>query len=177
MKIRLGNKIIFETFHHNVLELDLENFNVEENELTAEQIIKENLNDVGSAVGRTTRKWIMSDYPYVRGYCFRNENNDIVGSCWMMLRGGDEKLYKVRNCDVFMFRLEVVESYRGKKYSKKIMHKMIQMAKDLGCKKAAYVVSPKNAIAMRLHDGLGAKIVGSRFFVRLLDQNIPYYTL
>lgn len=177
MKIKVKNKILFETFHHYVLELDLEHFQVVDNELTAEPITKDNMNAVGTAVGNTTGKWIRNDYPYVRGYVFRNEENEIVGSCWMMLKGGDEKLYKVRNTDVFMFRLEVVETYRGKKYSKKIMHKMIAMAKDLGCKKAGYVCATKNTIALRLHDGLGAKKVGERFFVRVLNKNIPYYTI
>ena len=38
MKIKMNDKIVFETFHHYVLELDLENFVVEDNELVAEAI-------------------------------------------------------------------------------------------------------------------------------------------
>ncbi len=177
MKIKVKNKIVFETFHHYVLEIDIDHFDVLENELLAEEITKDNMDQVGSAIGNTTRRWVQSDYPYVHGYVFRNEDNEIVGSCWMMMKGGDEKLYKVRDTDVFMFRLEVIESFRGKKYSKKIMHKMIQMAKDMGCKKAGYVCATKNQIALRLHDGLGAKKVGTRFFVRVFDRNIPYYSI
>ena len=177
MKIKFNNKIIFETFRHYVLELDLENFDVQENELIVEQITKDNMNSVGSSIGNTTRKWIESDYAFVKGYCFRNEDNQIVGSFWMMLKGGDEKLYKVRNVDVFFFRLEVVESFRGKKYSKKIMNKMVQLARESGCKKAAYVTSTKNDIAINLYRSIGSKIVGKRFFIRVFGKNIPYYSI
>ena len=177
MKIKIKDKTIVEAFNHYVLELDLENFSVEENELVTEEITTENMDSVGGAAGNTTKKWLREGYPYAKGYVFRNENNEIVGSCWMMLKGGDEKLYKVRNVDVFMFRLEVVESYRGKKYSKKIMHNMVKMAKQYGCKKAGYVCATKNKIVLHLHAGLGAKIVGRRIFFRVFDKNIPYYTV
>lgn len=177
MKIKHNDKIIFETFRHNVFELDLEKFEVEENELTVEEITKDNMDNVGSSIGNTTRKWIINDYPYAKGYCFRNEDNEIIGSCWIMLKGGDEKLYKVRNADVFIFRLEVLESFRGKKYAKKIMNKIVQISRDLGCKKAAYVTSTKNDVIIHVHLSLGAKIVGKRYFVRIFDKNIPYYSL
>lgn len=177
MKIKVKNKIIFETFHHYVLETDLDSFEFKDNELLCERISKDNIDQVGSAVGNTTRKWVMSEYPYAEGYCFRNEDGDIVGSCWMMLKGGDEKLYKVRKCDVFMFRLEVLESFRGKKYSKKIMNNIYRMAKDKGCEKVRFVTATKNAIAIHLHESLGAKIIGERFFVRVFNRNIPYYSV
>lgn len=168
---------MFETFHHYLLEYDVRDYDVQENELITEEITKENMNDVGSSIGNTTRKWISSGYPYAKGYCFRNEDNEIVGSCWMMLKGGDEKLYRVRDHEAFLFRLEVLEQFRGKKYSKKIMNNMIGIAKDMGFESVAFVVATKNNIALNLHGKMGAKKFGERFFVRILDRNIPYYSI
>jgi len=177
MKIKLLNKTVFETFDHYVMELDVDSFCSIKNALTMIKIEKDHLEDAGTAIGNTTRKWIVEDYPYAEGYRFLNENGDQVGSCWMMLKGGDEKLYKVRYCDCFIFRLQVDETYRGQGYSKMIMSNMIGVMKQRGFATMRLVVATKNQKALNLYRSLGMKDISRKIFVRMFDRNIPYYTV
>ncbi|MBQ6334409.1 MAG: GNAT family N-acetyltransferase [Erysipelotrichaceae bacterium] len=177
MKIKLKNKILFETFDHYVLKIDLDDHELSDNELLTIRINKNNCEQVGNAIGNTTRKWILNDYPYAEGYCFRNGSGQQVGSCWIMFKGGDEKLYKVKEADSFIFRMEVDEEYQGRGYAKKIMDHIFAIIKKHGCRNVCLVCARKNIKALHLYESVGMKIVDHKFFIRLLDKNIPYYSI
>ena len=177
MKIKILNRVIFEYFDHYVLKLDLDGFNIVENQLKSIKIDKNNLEEAGRAIGNTTKKWILTDYPYAEGYYFQDETFKQVGSCWVMFQNGDEKLYKIRKADSFIFRLEVNEQFRGKGYSKEIMNNMISIIKDHGCHNFVLVCAVKNKIALNLYKSIGMSVVGRKRFVRVFDKNIPYHVL
>lgn len=177
MKIDLFNKRILETFHHNVYEICIDDLVIEKNELTAIEINKDNIIEAGSAVGRTTSKWIMNDYKYAKGYFFLNSNRENVGSCWVMFKGGDEKLYKIREHDSFIFRVQIEEQYRGQGYSKKILSKIFEIIKNNNCHNACLVCAVKNRKGNNLYNSMRMKIVDKKRFIRVFDNNIPYYTL
>lgn len=176
MKIKAKGKIIFETFIHDVYEIGVAPSD-ESHELEAHRIEKENLDQVKDAVGNTTRRWIMEDYPFAEGYYFTDKNGDQVGSCWVMFKGGDEKLYKIRKHDSFIFRLEVDPAYRGKGYAKQIMKMMFQIIAGKGLHDTCLVCATKNEVASGLYAGLGMNKTGKRVFVRLFGKNIPYHIL
>ncbi|MBQ6217601.1 MAG: GNAT family N-acetyltransferase [Erysipelotrichaceae bacterium] len=177
MKIRfLGNTVI-EIFDHFVLKLDIEEYKKHTNTLLRNQITKANLDQVNDAVGNTTRKWIENEDPFVQGYFFTDSDGEQIGSCWIMFKGGNEKLYRIRHCDSFVFRLEVNEKHRGKGYSKMIMDHMVDIAKEKGCKDLLLVCATKNERALHLYESIGMKKTGRRIFVRVGNRNIPYYSL
>lgn len=177
MKLILFNKRIIETFNHNVYELYIDDLTIEKNELVAVEINKNNINEAGPAVGRTTSKWIMSDYKYVKGYYFLNDKKENVGSCWLMLKGGNEKLYKVRRHDSFIFRVQVEKQFRGQGYSKKIMTSIFDILKDNDCHNTCLVCAVRNEAGNNLYNSIGMKLVNKRAFIRLFDINIPYYSV
>lgn len=177
MKIRLGNKIVFETFNHYIYEYNLTGYEPVDSSLKMVLINKDNIDDAGNALGNTTRKWIESDYPYVEGYYFVNDDNKNIGSCWVMYKGGDEKLYRIRNHDSFIFRVQVEEQYRGMGYSKQIMHSIFTLLKKKGCTNTCLVCARKNKTANRLYESLGMNKIDGRKFIRLFNKNMPYHSI
>lgn len=177
MKLKLFNKTLIEYFDHYVLKLSIDDFKVTDNELKMIRINKDNLSEVGNAAGNTTGRWIKEDYPFAEGYCFYNSLDEQIGSCWVMYKGGDEKLYRIRNTDSFIFRLEVNEQHRGKGYSKMIMKDMITAIKKRDCKDVTLVCAVKNSVALSLYQNLGMKIVDRKRFFRIGNVNVPYHAL
>ena len=177
MKIKVRNKIIFETFDHYIYEKDLSDFLLGDVELKVVEIDKDNIDKAGNAVGNTTRKWIMKDYPYAHGYYFVDRDGNNVGSCWVMDKGGDEKLYRIRNHDSFIFRVEIEEEYRGKGYAKQMMNMIFNLIKEKGCTNTCLVCATKNIAANTLYERLNMNRVGRRKFVRLFDRNLPYHSI
>ena len=177
MKLKFFGNTVLELFDHYVLKMDLDDFVYSKNELQMIKIDKQNMDQVGRAIGNTTKKWIANDYPYAQGYCFKNPEGDQIGSCWIMFKGGDEKLYKIRNHDSFIFRLEVEESFRGRGYSKMIMTDMFQTIRKQGCREVILVCARKNEKALHLYETIGMKKIGRKIFCRVLNKNIPYYEL
>ncbi len=177
MKIRAGKKVLLETFDHFILEMDADDFHVDDNVLTPVRIGKENMKDAGNAVGNTTGRWILNGDPHVEGYYFADQEGRQVGSCWVMWKGGDEKLYKVRKTDGFLFRLEVDEEHQGKGYSKMILDHMFRIIETHDLKKVTLVCAVKNEKALHLYESIGMKKTGRRIFIRVLDHNVPYYSL
>ncbi len=177
MKIRIAGKVIAEGFDHYVLSMDTDKKIVENNLLTYQRIDRENMDSVADAIGKTTRKWILSDYEYAKGYVFYDPDQRQVGSCWLMLKGGDEKLYKIRKHESFIFRLEVDEQYRGQGYAKMILDHMIRIIREQGCDDVCLVCARKNSRALHVYESVGMKREGRKIFFRVLDHNIPYYEL
>lgn len=177
MKIKLFGKSVLETFDHYVLELDLNSFEPIKSDLKMIRLDKEHIEEAGNAIGKTTRKWIENDYPYAEGYRFLNSEDKQIGSCWVMFEGGDEKLYKIRKCQSYIFRLEVDEEYRGHGYSKMIMSDMVNAIKGHGLDKMCLTCATKNTKALNLYKGIGMKIKDRKIFVRVFDHNLPYYSL
>ncbi len=177
MKIRLFNKVIVEGFDHYVYSIDTDHKIVDHNVLTYKKITKENMDEAGAAIGNTTGKWILNDYPFARGYIFYDPQGHQVGSCWLMFKGGDEKLYRIRKSDSFIFRLEVDEAYQGKGYSKMIMDHMLKIASAQGAKNVCLVCARKNSKAVNLYEKIGMKRSERKIFFRVFDRNIPYYEL
>lgn len=177
MKLDILGKRLVETFNHNVYELDTDGLIIEKNELEAIKINKDNLDEAGTAVGRTTKRWIINEYKYANGYYFLNERKENIGSCWFMLKGGDEKLYKIRKHDSFIFRVQIEKPFRGQGYSKKIMDKMLEKIIENECHNTCLVCAVKNKVGNNLYKAMGMKLVDKRFFIRVFDKNIPYYTL
>ncbi len=166
-----------ELFHHYVYETELNDVIFQDNGFTMVAISKDNLEEAGSAIGNTTRKWILNDDPYAKGFYFLNDDGEQIGSCWAMLKGGDEKLYRVRNHDSFIFRVQINEPFRGKGYARKMMNDVFLYLKDIGCTNTCLVCATKNTAANHLYHSLGMRKNGSRTFMRVSDRNFPYYTL
>lgn len=176
MKIKIDNKTIFETFNHYIFEFNSKNFD-DCNDIRKIEINKENIDVDCNAVGNTTRKWILDKYENVKGYYFLNEEFKIVGSCWVMFKGGDEKLYKVRKHDAMIFRLNVYEEYQKKGYGKRIMQKIISDLESNEKYSICLACSKKNVPALNLYKKLNGKIVEHHFFIRIFNKNIPYYVI
>ena len=177
MKIRINNKIIFETFHHNIFELDLKKHDINISSLKMNEITENNIEEVGNAIGNTTKKWIKNKYPYVKGFFFTDAMHNNVGSCWIMFKGGNEKLYKVRKHESLIFRLGVEEKYRGLGYSKEILNSVVYYLKTKDINNTCLDCSTKNHIANNLYMSFGFKKIKRIFFVRLFNRNIPYFSL
>lgn len=177
MKIKVLGKSILESFHHNIYEMDLSSLTASSCELEAVEIDKDNMAKAGSAVGNTTGRWIKEDYPYAHGYYFIDKQGNNVGSCWYMDNGGDEKLYRIREHDSFIFRVQVNEAYQGKGYSKQILHLIFEILKEKGYKKTCLACAVKNSIANSLYNSIGMNKIGEISFIRLFSKNIPYRIL
>lgn len=176
MKIKLFGKTFIESFNHYIFEFDSRKFE-DNTEIKMVEIKKDNINDDVNGVGNTTKKWIINDYNYAKGFYFVNSKNEIIGSCWTMKKEGNEKLYKIRNHDAFIFRLNVYNEYQRKGYGQKIIKKIMFDLMNRNLYSICLACSVNNKPAFNLYKKMGGTIVKHRIFVRIIDKNIPYYTI
>lgn len=115
---------------------------------------------------------------YVTGYGFTDQDGNVIGHVFLMTKGGNEVLYKIRNIDLYAFALRVFEPYRGNGYAGEIMSSVIDMLKNDSGKQELYLTVKKdNKTAIKIYERLGFEQIGTKAFVRVGKINIPYLTL
>ena len=100
-----------------------------------------------------------------------------IGIVSVMLKGGDELEYRIRNIDAFIYNVMIDKSVRGRGYAG-VMIKMLGLElKSKSINEAYLAVSTDNTSAIRAYQKVGFEVVGEKWFVRTLKRNIPYYII
>ena len=86
------------------------------------------------------------------------ENGKQIGSLFLCVSEGKASV----------FSLAILEKYRGKGYSKKLMNAAIDRAKQKGCKLMELNTETTNEVANNLYQGMGFELKG------LLDEYNNY---
>ena len=146
------------------------------NRLTAFKITSDNLNLVNAS--KVVCKEFSLQPEYVSGWGFRDEEGNLVSREFLMRKGGNQRLFKIRNIDSYLFAVKVFEPYRGNEYAGEMITWLFNKIHDEeGINELFLAVLKKNEPALRAYGKLGFEIIDSKFFIRLAKCNIPYYTL
>ncbi len=123
-------------------------------------------------------KHMLEEQPeYVKGYGFTNSEGNMVGHMFVMTKGGNEILYKVRKIDTYFFAIRVFEEYRGRGYAGEIITMIAQNLYKNGKDKGYLVVKKDNYAAIKVYNKLGGRVIGKKNFLRIWKWNVPYLTL
>lgn len=100
-----------------------------------------------------------------------------IGIVSVMLKGGDELEYKIRDIDAFIYNVMINESVRGRGYAGVMIKKLGLALKSKNINEAYLAVSTDNPSAIRAYQKVGFEVVGEKLFMRTLKRNIPYYSI
>ena len=140
--------------------------------LTPFGIASDTFDDVKAS--KAIRKMIREQPKYVQGWGFRDQSGTVVGHIYLMRRGGNEVLYKIRTVDAYVFAVRVFEEHRGKRYAGEMISWLMYQLYSEGIKELWLTVKKSNTSAIRAYEKLGFERVGSSKFVRVMGHNFPY---
>lgn len=185
MKIRIMKRTIITTYNHLYCRLTSESIKqCNTNNLTMYTIQETDYDSL--FLSKELRNMLNNQPNYVTGYGYRDVEGNPIGHIFMMKRGGNEVLYKIRRIDNYMFAVRVFEPYRGRGYaqemikqlcdvifqSKKTIAKYDEMNPDI-----FFTVKKDNYSALRAYEKIGYEVVGRKRFIRIRKINVPYLTL
>lgn len=177
MKICLLGRTLICSYNHYYCKFNYkEMIGVPNERLKAFEVNYENINLIQG--NKSLGKMMQKEQDYIKGYGFINESGDVIGRIFVMKRGGNELLYKIRKIDTYIVGLKVFEGYRGHNYAGEILTWLFENLHRNGIQDFYLMVKKDNMSAIHCYQKIGYQIIGSRYFVRLLGRiNIPYYTL
>lgn len=176
MKIVLFGKRILMTYHHVYYRLSYSDFLTSSNKtLVMFPITKDDYDTL--RLSSSLRHMLDEQPNYVKGYGFRDSDSNTVGHLFLMKKGGNEVLYKIRKIDSYLFALRVFSEYQGKGYGEEIMTQVIEELHNDGVDTVFLTVKKNNKQAIHIYDKLGMKAIGRKFFIRIGRYNIPYIEL
>ena len=124
------------------------------------------------------KQLLIYDKQYVDGYMIKDK---LSGKClsyaWIGHRGYNQRHYKIRNTDAYLFKVATLPEYKGKGYCGKLIDAITFTVSQSGTKEILLAVMNDNYSAIRAYEKKGFKVIGKRKFVRFLRFNIPYYKL
>ena len=126
---------------------------------------------------KALRKMLLEQKEYVEGYGFKDSNGRVVGHLYLMKRGGNEVMYKIRNIDAYLFAVRVYDEFRGRRYAEEMIGWLAEKEKREGISEIYLAVKKTNASAIKAYERIGFHKIGSRTFIRIWRVNIPYYSL
>ncbi|MBQ7170495.1 MAG: GNAT family N-acetyltransferase, partial [Synergistaceae bacterium] len=176
-QVKLFGKNLIRFYDHYICRLEWGKMKpVVRNRLTPFEIMPGNLSLIDGS--KALHDMLSRQPEYTSGWGFRDEDGNIVAREFMMRKGGDERLYKIRNVYAYLFAVEVFEPYRGREYAGEMISWLARKIHDEeGVNELYLAVMKDNTSALKAYGKLGFEVVGSRFFARVLKLNIPYHTL
>ena len=176
MIIRLFGKKLLQTYNHLYYKMNYESMiPLRKNRLIPFELNDSNMNLINAS--SALRKMIHEQPEYVSGYGFRDSFGNVIGHLFLMRKGGQEVLYKIRTIDAYLFAVRVFDGYKGNGYAGEMITWLADTLYEAGVKELYLTVKKDNHSAIRVYEKLGFKVIGKRFFVRLIKCNIPYLSL
>lgn len=179
--LKLFNKNIFCLYRHFIMSLNIKNScDVDNsNSLLVEKISLDNYKQCvfGSFPISFMRKYLKEQSDYAKGFLFKNADGLCVGYIWVMLKGGQEVQYKIKNIDAFIFDVCVNKDFRRNGIGSYMMSYVINYLFEKKIKTCYLAVRMENTPAINLYKKLGFHIIRTCSFVRFCKRNIPYYSL
>jgi len=117
-------------------------------------------------------------YTYKRKYaknCHRlllRDGKQVLGYACLSLKGGRDRMYKVKECDAYIYDVFVFPEHRGKRYVSFLLNALIE--ESLGCEGTVRLcVRINNVSAQKAYQHMGFQIIAKKSFLRILRINIP----
>lgn len=182
MHIKLFNRNILMTYNHLIMKRDIDSVNskIDQREF---ELVPITLDNIGALEGGyfsvfSMRQLLENDKPYVDGYMITDiKSGKCLSYAWIGHQGYNQRHYKLRNTDAFLFKVATMPEYKGKGYCGKLIDAIADIVSNSGTKEILLAVMNDNASAIRAYEKNGFEVIGKRKFIRLLRYNIPYYEL
>ena len=98
-----------------------------------------------------------------------------MGFIWVIRRGGNEMVYKIRNVEALISCVCVFKEYRGKNIANGMIGKVVELLREEDGTEVALGVRTDNASAIRAYEKAGFRVTGEKKYLRILRKNIPYH--
>lgn len=173
MSIELLGKRILTVYDHYVYRLQYEAME----QTLCERLIPFQVNSstYEEVQASTAIRRMMAKQPnMIYSWGFRNDDSDVVGHLYLMKRGGNEVLYRIRSVEAYVFAVRVFDDFRGKRYAGEMITWLMNSLHAEGIDEMWLTVKKENYPAIRAYERLGFERVGSSRFIRFLGINIPY---
>lgn len=179
--LKLFNKNIFCLYRHFIMSLNIEkSCSVKKsNSLLVEKISLDNYKQCifGSFPISFMRNYLKEQSDYAKGFLFKNTDGLCVGYIWVMLKGGCEVQYKIKNIDAFIFDVCVNKDFRRNGIGSYMISYVVNYLFERNIKKCFLAVRRDNEPAINLYKKNGFNFVKACSFIRVCKRNIPYYSL
>lgn len=178
--IRRNIRKIISFRQHWIMEykLGVNNTVCEETELRL-QCVKDIVSMTDGTYSISLQKKIMdSNSEFCDVFVLVNTNSEKIGTISLMYKNGNELEYRIRECDAFIYNVYIEPKYRNRGYAKKmiaLLWNYLSSEKDITTIRLA--VSKDNLNAIKTYQSVGFNTIESKFFVRFLRRNFPYYKI
>ncbi len=181
MEITIGGRNVLTTYHHLIMKADLNKIKAgnEYPYLHIERVTEENLFKLEGAYFSTNpmKRMLLDSKSLFEGYALCNSFGKCLSYVWIAYKGADQRHYRIRNINCFLFKISTMPEYRGKGYCPFLLQQIALVLKEKGIHNVYLAVMKNNKSAIRAYEKSGFYSVGRRIFVRFLRYNIPYHRL
>lgn len=181
MTISIGGKNIINQYHHYIMTLRLDDF--VSLECKGYEFRRVTLNDIdilkkGDFAIQNMLPYLKQEKQYSTGLlCIEEITKQPVGYIWVIRRGGNEMVYKIRNVEALISCVCVFKDFRGKNIANGMIGRVVELLREEGGTEVALGVRTDNVSAIRAYEKAGFRITGEKKYLRVLRKNIPYHTV
>ena len=181
MAITIGGRIIINKYHHYIMTLRLKAFaSLGINGYSSREITMDDIEILkkGDFSIQNMIPYLKRQKKYSTGLIFFDkEKNQPVGYIWVIRRGGNEMVYKIRNVEALISCVCVFKEFRGKNIANLMIGKVVELLYNEGGTEVALGVRTDNNSAIIAYEKAGFKITDEKEYIRVLRKNIPYHTV
>ena len=181
MAITIGGKTIINKYHHYIMTLRLPSFvSLDINGYSFREVTMDDIEILkkGDFSIQNMTPYLRRQKKYSTGLLFfDNEKNQPVGYIWVIRRGGNEMVYKIRNVEALISCVCVFKGFRGKNIANLMIGKIVELLYGEGGTEVALGVRTDNNSAIRAYEKAGFKITDEKKYIRVFRKNIPYHTV
>lgn len=181
MTISIGGKNIINQYHHYIMTLRLDDYVSLECKGYEFRCIT--LNDIdilkkGDFAIQNMLPYLKQEKQYSTGLlCIEEKTKQPVGYIWVIRRGGNEMVYRIRNVEALISCVCVFKEYRGKNIANRLLGKVVELLRDEGGTEVALGVRTDNKNAIRAYEKAGFKVTDEKNYLRILRKNFPYHVV
>lgn len=176
MDITICGKRLIHSYHHYIMTLELNRFqhidcsgyHCREITLDDIEILKKGDFSLPNMI-----PYLKKEKKYSTGFLFFDASDKPVGYIWVVRRGGNEMIYKVRCVEALISCVCVFKEFRGRNIANIMIGKIVELLRNNGGKEVALGVRTDNAPAIRAYEKAGFKVTGEKRYLRVLRKNIP----
>ena len=181
MNITIGGKKILHSYHHYIMELEVDQFK----KISCEGFRSRTITEADIPILSQGDFALANMTPYLHkqklfstGLLFYEEaSNQPVGYIWIVRRGGNEMSYRIRKIEGLISCVCVFKPFRGQNIANLMICEIVKIFKDEGHQKVALAVNTDNVSAIRAYEKAGFQKVDDKYFFRILRKNFPYHIL
>lgn len=179
MTLSIAGKSIINRYHHYIMTLRLTDYvslnckGYEFRNITLDDI---DILKKGDFAIQNMLPYLKREKRYATGLlCVEQTTGTPVGYIWVIRRGGNEMVYKIRRVEALISCVCVFKKYRGRNIANIMIGRIVELLRDEGGNEVALGVRTDNKPAIRAYEKAGFKVTDEKKYLRILRKNFPYH--